>query len=120
MIPIVLSNTEPENKHALWLDSSITPTRFRFYNRGVWEDVGDAPATAAADFRKHIMRLDNPHTVTKYQVGLGNADNTADVNKPVSIPTKQALNTKLEWKELSKEEFDDLEDKYNNTLYIID
>ena len=29
----------------------------------------------------HIARVDNPHGVTKAQVGLGNADNTADINK---------------------------------------
>jgi frataxin-like iron-binding protein CyaY len=120
MIPIVISNKEPENRHALWLDSSVTPTRFRFYNRGIWEDVGDAPAAAYDVFRKHVARLDNPHTVTKAQVGLGNADNTADIDKPVSKPTKVILDTKLEWEELSEEEFKNLEDKFNNTLYIID
>ena len=42
----------------------------------------------------HIGRLDNPHSVTKAQVGLGNADNTSDVNKPVSTATQTALNLK--------------------------
>ena len=32
----------------------------------------------------HITRTDNPHSVTKTQIGLGNVDNTSDVNKPVS------------------------------------
>ena len=32
----------------------------------------------------HISRVDNPHSVTKAQVGLGNVDNTADVNKNVA------------------------------------
>lgn len=36
----------------------------------------------------HISDTDNPHSVTKTQVGLGNADNTADIDKPVS--TSQA------------------------------
>ena len=36
----------------------------------------------------HIARVDNPHNVTKAQVGLGNADNTADVNKNVLSATK--------------------------------
>ena len=36
----------------------------------------------------HIARVDNPHSVTKAQVGLGNADNTADVNKSVLSATK--------------------------------
>lgn len=32
----------------------------------------------------HIGKTDNPHSVTKAQVGLGNCDNTADANKTVS------------------------------------
>lgn len=36
----------------------------------------------------HIARVDNPHEVTKAQVGLGLADNTADVDKNVLSATK--------------------------------
>ena len=36
----------------------------------------------------HIAKVDNPHSVTKAQVGLGNADNTADINKTVLSATK--------------------------------
>lgn len=36
----------------------------------------------------HTSRTDNPHSVTKAQVGLGNVDNTSDVNKPVSTAQK--------------------------------
>lgn len=32
----------------------------------------------------HLASTTNPHTVTKAQVGLGSADNTTDVGKPVS------------------------------------
>jgi len=42
----------------------------------------------------HISDTSNPHSVTKSQVGLGNADNTSDVNKPVSTATQTALNAK--------------------------
>ena len=41
-----------------------------------------SPAVAAA--MAHIANTSNPHNVTKAQVGLGNVDNTSDVNKPVS------------------------------------
>jgi len=37
-----------------------------------------------AQIDSHIANTSNPHSVTKAQVGLGNADNTSDVNKPVS------------------------------------
>jgi hypothetical protein len=37
-----------------------------------------------AQIDSHIASAANPHSVTKAQVGLGNADNTSDANKPVS------------------------------------
>lgn len=36
----------------------------------------------------HIGRTDNPHSVTKTQVGLGNVDNTSDATKNVLSATK--------------------------------
>ena len=39
----------------------------------------------------HIANKANPHNVTKAQVGLGNVDNTADIDKPVSNATKSAI-----------------------------
>lgn len=39
----------------------------------------------------HINKSDNPHQVTKAQVGLSNVDNTADIDKPVSKATNAAL-----------------------------
>ncbi|MGD6053354.1 hypothetical protein QUV15_22805, partial [Xanthomonas citri pv. citri] len=41
----------------------------------------------------HVADKNNPHQVTKAQVGLGNVDNTADVDKPVSNATKSAIIT---------------------------
>lgn len=38
--------------------------------------------------------INNPTGITKTNVGLGNVDNTADVNKPISTDTQTALNTK--------------------------
>lgn len=45
---------------------------------------------------EHIGRTDNPHSITKEQVGLGNVDNTADLDKPISNATQLALDTKVE------------------------
>ena len=42
---------------------------------------------------EHIADKANPHQVTKAQVGLGNVDNTADVDKPVSNAVKNKLET---------------------------
>lgn len=43
----------------------------------------------------HINDHSNPHNVTKAQVGLGNCDNTSDLNKPISTATQAALDTKV-------------------------
>ena len=44
----------------------------------------------------HISNKNNPHEVTKAQVGLGNVDNTSDLNKPISTATQNALDTKVD------------------------
>jgi|CXWL01.1.fsa_nt_gi hypothetical protein len=44
----------------------------------------------------HLADLANPHVVTKTQVGLGNADNTSDANKPVSTAQQTALDLKAD------------------------
>lgn len=44
----------------------------------------------------HEADTANPHSVTKAQVGLGNADNTSDANKPVSAATQIALDNKAD------------------------
>ena len=41
----------------------------------------------------HIADKTNPHQVTKAQVGLGNVDNTADIDKPVSNAVSSAIIT---------------------------
>ena len=40
---------------------------------------------------EHINNKFNPHEVTKEQVGLGNVNNTADMDKPVSRPQKEYI-----------------------------
>ena len=42
----------------------------------------------------HVAMVDNPHGVTKAQVGLGNADDTSDADKPISTATQSALDLK--------------------------
>lgn len=42
----------------------------------------------------HTSLTNNPHSVTKSQVGLGNADNTSDLAKPISTATQTALDGK--------------------------
>jgi predicted nucleic acid-binding Zn-ribbon protein len=50
--------------------------------------------TAEGTLSSHVAATNNPHSVTKAQVGLGNADNTSDADKPVSTAQQTALNGK--------------------------
>lgn len=43
------------------------------------------------DLQAHRDDRANPHQVDKTQVGLSNADNTADANKPLSFPQREAM-----------------------------
>lgn len=42
----------------------------------------------------HASNKENPHGVTKAQIGLGNVDNTSDANKPISNAVQAALDGK--------------------------
>ena len=44
----------------------------------------------------HITDKNNPHEVTKAQVGLENIDNTSDLDKPISTATQTALDGKVD------------------------
>ena len=53
------------------------------------------------DSTKHNARRDNPHNVTKAQVGLDKADNTADKDKPISDKAQAALDLKADASDLT-------------------
>jgi hypothetical protein len=48
------------------------------------------------DLAAHVSDFNNPHHVTKEQVGLGKVDNTSDMNKPISTATQMALDKKAD------------------------
>ena len=56
------------------------------------KSVETSLSTAITD---HAQNKENPHEVTKEQVGLGNADNTSDVDKPVSTAQNTAIANSL-------------------------
>lgn len=47
----------------------------------------------------HINNRNNPHQLTKNQIGLNNVDNTSDLNKPLSTATSAALGQKLNYRD---------------------
>ena len=55
-----------------------------------------AENTITSNLTAHTTNTNNPHNVTKSQIGLGNVDNTADLNKPISTATQNALNNKAD------------------------
>lgn len=64
-------------------------------------DYGDYQESIASQFsdvettiNEHSSNVNNPHGVTKEQVGLANVDNTADLDKPISNAVQAALDEK--------------------------
>ena len=45
--------------------------------------------------KDHLANYDNPHKVTKDQIGLDLVDNTADLDKPISRATQEELDNKI-------------------------
>src|SRR5688572_7140705 len=56
--------------------------------------IDAASSESGAGLAAHIADTDNPHEVTKAQVGLPNADDTSDADKPISTATQTALDAK--------------------------
>lgn len=67
----------------------------RYYTK-TQSDTALAAKADASSLTSHTGNTSNPHSVTKSQVGLGNADNTSDANKPVSTAQQTALDTKVD------------------------
>lgn len=57
---------------------------------------------------KHKSDTNNPHNVTASQLGLGNVNNTSDIDKPISTAVQMALNAKAN-KTYVKEALDERE-----------
>ena len=64
----------------------------------VWVGTGteNLALSKKVELDAHKSDTSNPHSVTKIQVGLGNVDNTSDLNKPVSTATQTALDGKVD------------------------
>lgn len=52
------------------------------------EEALESATTTASGLESHITNTNNPHGVSANTIGLGNVDNTADLNKPLSTPQK--------------------------------
>lgn len=77
---------------------------------------GNKGAQNATDIANHKNDKNNPHGVTKSQVGLANVDNTSDANKPISSLTQAALNNKVDKVSGKGLSTNDFTDGYKNSL----
>ena len=65
-------------------NSSFTAAQWAAINAGI-------TVQKVTDYDGHLSDTNNPHGVTKAQVGLGNVDNTSDADKPISTAQQAAL-----------------------------
>ena len=93
----------------------IEPNEF---NENQWkkipfdDEINISLGNLSQNINEHISNIDNPHNVTKTQVGLSNVDNTSDADKPISKATQEALDLKADKNDTyTKLETDDLLDK---------
>lgn len=71
-------------------DGVVTATTLTTYLNSLETKANNTLST----LNSHTANTQNPHNVTKAQVGLGNVDNTSDINKPISTATQAALDLK--------------------------
>lgn len=75
-------------------NSSFTADQWAAVNSSATSAKIEQIETNKQGLANHIADQNNPHAVTKTQVGLGNVDNTADLDKPISTATQTALDAK--------------------------
>lgn len=63
--------------------------------------VDTSPYALESELAAHENDSNNPHSVTKTQVGLGNVDNTSDADKPISTAVQTALDLKASASDVS-------------------
>ena len=66
-------------------------TELKTYIDNQISSTGSDVTALETKVNNHIANKSNPHRVTKSQVGLGNASNTSDANKPVSTAQAAAI-----------------------------
>lgn len=76
------------------MDGEASVGTENYYAAGDHVHPTDITRASVADLTAHTNNKQNPHSVTKEQVGLGNVDNTSDINKPVSTAVQTELDLK--------------------------
>jgi hypothetical protein len=76
--------------------------------RGETRDRIRSELNISESINSHINDSNNPHSVTKSQVGLSEVDNTSDANKPVSTAQQAALDLKEDISALGTAAYEDI------------
>lgn len=78
--------------------NDINESSTRFWLTDVLKTAYDGAVTwittNGSNLLNHLLNTSNPHSVTATQVGLGNVNNTSDLDKPISTATQTALDLK--------------------------
>ena len=93
--------------YQLTKSNSVDSTTGKWRKVKLGSDVNLSGYATTASLNSHTTDKNNPHGVTKSQVGLSNVDNTSDKAKPISTATQNALDTKA-----SKSELDNVKRTY--------
>lgn len=105
----LLYNDKKIGADATVVDDALSTTSTNaIANKAVATKINDVEKTIT----DHVADVENPHNVTKAQIGLDKVDNTADADKPISTLTQAALDTKVDkvdGKQLSTNDFTDVE-----------
>lgn len=85
---------EQEGMFTHWYETTTEKWRKDFqewfeYLRGWFSD--DAVGKMQMEIVQHVQDNSNPHGLDKAQIGMGNVDNTSDMDKPVSVAQQAAL-----------------------------
>ena len=84
-----LAVTDKKVNIQLSILDALTDAQKAALNSGVTEDK-------ITEYDAHVINKNNPHEVTKEQIGLGNVENTSDAEKPISTAAQAALDNKVD------------------------
>ena len=94
IVPIQLTQTEIDNLTNVVNGSIVHNTTLgknQEYNGTTWDTIVSGGGGTSNHSGLNLDDGTNPHGTTKADVGLGNADNTSDNDKPLSLATIAAL-----------------------------
>jgi len=121
-LKINLLYLDDENIQAINVDFDGSLTNYLLSQTNVQEaieKIDNELKTTNDNLNNHTNNINNPHSVTKTQIGLGNVDNVADVNKYVQGVRETRANTNTKIWTGTQAQYDAIGTKDTATLYFI-